>query len=157
LTFSRAHERRLERERQRKEKASKIIQCAVRVYQAKILLHQLREERERLRREGAAIYIQCAWRMKSAHQQLLTLKERWAAAIFLQCRWRIYHAVQLLQRKRLERESSIAIQKRVRGIITRQLYFQLMKEYHPHNLMVLLKTVSLTQGPLFNTIQSYSV
>lgn len=55
---NRAHERRLERERKRREKASKILQCAFRVYQAKKILFELRAERERLRREGAAIYIQ---------------------------------------------------------------------------------------------------
>ena len=58
IARKRAHERRLERERQRREKAAKLLQCAIRVYQAKKVLLALQIERERLRREGAAIYIQ---------------------------------------------------------------------------------------------------
>jgi hypothetical protein len=57
-TSVRAHERRVERERKRREKASIILQCAVRLSRAKKILLALKAERERLRREGAAIYIQ---------------------------------------------------------------------------------------------------
>lgn len=56
--MTRAHERRLERERRRREKAALILQCAIRVLHAKKALLHLKAERERLRREGAAIYIQ---------------------------------------------------------------------------------------------------
>lgn len=74
------------------------------------------------------------------------LRIAWAAAIFLQCRWRIVLSKRELKKRQIEHAASIQIQRIQRGILGRKLFFQLMREYYPHTFMVLLKTVSLSQG-----------
>lgn len=84
--------------------------------------------------------------MKSARERLFQLRVAYGAAIFLQCRWRIYLSRQELRKRRIQKAASIQIQKRYRGILGRKRFFQLMREFHPHTFMVLLKTVSLSHG-----------
>jgi hypothetical protein len=89
---------------------------------------------------------QCAWRSKSAREELFHLRVAWGAAIFLQCRWRIHLSKNELRKRRVQRIASIQIQRCLRGHLARRQVFQLMREHHPHTFMVLLKTVSLSQG-----------
>jgi hypothetical protein len=46
----------------------------------------------------------------------------------------------------MQRAASIQIQRRFRGFSDRHRCFQLLKEFHPHTFMILLKTVTLNQG-----------
>jgi hypothetical protein len=93
-----------------------------------------------------SLHLQCAWRVRTAQKMLYQLRIAYGAAIFLQCRWRIFRSKRELHQRRIQRASSLQIQRRFRGFYARRRCLQLMKEFHPHNFMILLKTVTLNQA-----------
>jgi hypothetical protein len=125
-----------ERQRLREEACAIKLQAAWRIKKARAKVERLKAEKQRLLEEGAAMMFQSAWRVRKARQRVNGLKQERGGAVKLQRLWKTV----LLRRKFLKvKKSSIKIEKMIRGLLARRRMAQLVREFHPHNLVVTLR------------------
>lgn len=80
--------------------------------------------------------LQGAWRIRRARQRVNGLKREKGGAIKLQRLWKTL----LLRRKFLKyKKSSVKVEKLIRGYLARKRMAKLVREFHPHNIIVTLQ------------------
>ena len=128
-----------EQRRQLQEEAYAIkLQSAWRVRGARRRAQQLKIRRQQLLEEGAALQLQASWRIKQARCRLQGLREERVQNEGVQRVQRLWKSRQTRRRFIHMRRAARQAQRLIRGAQARLRVSRLLRQHHPHNLVLSL-------------------